>query len=138
MTVNETRPNRQTLIGVGTIVGLCASALLVLYIADPARHSLYPVCYFHQLTGLDCPGCGSQRAIHQLLHGNLLLAFRLNPLLILSLPLLAFWATRGVLLATKGDRSAFAVPPRWFGWFVAVMIVFGVVRNLPIAFLHPG
>jgi len=138
MVANETRPNRRTLISVGVMVGLCASVLLVLYLADPARYSLYPVCYFHRLTGLDCPGCGSQRAIHQLLHGNLLLAFRFNPLLILLLPVVAFWATRGVLLARKGDRSAFAVPRRWFGWFIVVMIIFGVVRNFPIAFLHPG
>lgn len=138
MAVRSTHVTWKTLVGVGIVAGVCGSALLVLYVADPARYSLYPVCYFHQFTGLDCPGCGSQRAIHQLLHGNLVLAFRYNPLLVLMLPLLAVWGARGVVRAARGEQDAFALPPRWLGWFVVVMIVFGIVRNLPITFLHPG
>jgi len=28
----------------------------------------FPQCPFHAITGFHCPGCGSQRAIHDLLH----------------------------------------------------------------------
>ena len=56
---------------------------------DPEQFALFPKCPFHTLTGWDCPGCGSQRAIHALLHGQFRQAFFHNPLLTLSLPYLS-------------------------------------------------
>ena len=41
-----------------------------------------PVLY----TGLKCPGCGFQRAIHSLLHLDFVIDFRFNALLVSSLP----------------------------------------------------
>lgn len=41
------------------------------YLNDPEvanGEGLFPKCPFHVLTDLHCPGCGSQRAIHDLLH----------------------------------------------------------------------
>lgn len=65
--------------------------LAVLYYHfDPARHSFFPPCLFRWLTGYDCAGCGSQRAIHQLLHGHVADAWHLNPLLVFLLPYLLF------------------------------------------------
>lgn len=52
---------------------------------DPAKHN-FPACPFLKVTGYQCPGCGSQRAIHQLLNGNIKQAFALNPLLVLAIP----------------------------------------------------
>src|SRR5690242_11286080 len=63
-----------------------ALSLGVLFYFDPSRYHFYPLCIFHQTTGWLCPGCGSLRACHQLLHGNLSAAFYLNPLFVLSLP----------------------------------------------------
>ena len=47
-----------------------------------------PKCMFHELTGLECPACGNQRALHALLHGNIKSAFSYNPLFVISLPYL--------------------------------------------------
>lgn len=57
------------------------------YVKDPAS-SWYIACPFKLMTGYDCPGCGGQRALHQLLHFNFKNAFLLNPLLIMILPLI--------------------------------------------------
>ncbi|MFZ1686189.1 MAG: DUF2752 domain-containing protein [Flavobacteriales bacterium] len=63
-----------------------------LYLHDPEKGG-YPGCLFRSLTGLLCPGCGSQRALHDLLHLNVSGAFGHNALLVLSIPLLlAQWA----------------------------------------------
>ena len=55
------------------LIGLVVAALVVfgfIYFAlDPSRSDLFPRCVFLSLTGYKCPGCGSQRAIHALLHG---------------------------------------------------------------------
>ncbi len=53
---------------------------------NPLEHHLFPQCPSKYLTGYDCPGCGSQRAIHSLLNGELGNAVRLNPLLFTLLP----------------------------------------------------
>jgi len=72
------------------IVATGATALVTLYFHDPAAAGFFPPCPFHYLTGLHCPGCGTLRATHQLLHGHPLAALDLNPLMVLSLPFLAY------------------------------------------------
>ena len=37
-----------------------------------------PLCFFHHLTGLDCPGCGLVRSFISLSHGELREAVRYN------------------------------------------------------------
>ncbi|MFV0418170.1 MAG: DUF2752 domain-containing protein [Dysgonomonas sp.] len=56
------------------------------YLFSPEESSFFPQCPFHSLTGLDCPGCGSQRAIHYLLHLQIKRAFLSNPLLVTIIP----------------------------------------------------
>ena len=55
---------------IGLLTGLSGLAVLF-FILDPSKHVIFPRCIFYSLTGLYCPGCGSQRAIHSLLHLNL-------------------------------------------------------------------
>ena len=111
---------------------VCALAVgAVLFLLDPAHVHVYPFCLFHRMTGLDCPGCGSLRAIHQLLHGHLAAAIRLNALLILSLPVFAWLGVRCVQSQTLGKPMP-KFRPLWVWLYVAAWIVFGVVRNLEI------
>src|SRR5687768_3288825 len=65
-------------------------AAIVFYAYNPATENFFPACPFLSLTGFLCPGCGSQRALHQLLHGNFLAALQLNALLVISVPLLLY------------------------------------------------
>jgi hypothetical protein len=111
---------------------LAASAgLAVLYFFDPATSAFYPVCALHQITGLQCPGCGGLRALHQLLHGHLGAAWRLNPLAVVFLP-------AGLLLALREGAMLNARPPGRgpvarpvYGWAAAAaLVLFGVLRNL--------
>lgn len=55
---------------------------------DPTSSQLFPKCPFFLLTGYKCPGCGSQRAIHSLLHLDIPTAFSHNALLVLLIPFL--------------------------------------------------
>ncbi|MBF0567620.1 MAG: DUF2752 domain-containing protein [Nitrospirae bacterium] len=113
------------------IVAALIVAAATLYMYDPSLNGFYPKCLFYQLTGLYCPGCGSTRALHQLLHGNYTAAFRLNPLTVLALPFLAI----GIALEIR----VFPRPP-WlshqyvrYTWIVPVVIVlFWILRNIPI------
>jgi hypothetical protein len=104
------------------MTALAVMALAGLYFVNPGACALLPPCFFHALTGLHCPGCGSTRALHQLAHGHLLAALRLNPLTIGALPLIGYLLTR---------RSAPPVKPVWIWVLLGVVIAFGVLRNLP-------
>lgn len=66
--------------------------LVLYYIVNPATSDYMPKCIVHSLTGLNCPGCGSQRFLHFILHGDLSGAIRSNLLLVVTLPYLIFWA----------------------------------------------
>jgi hypothetical protein len=111
---------------------------VMLYCFDPSAHHFYPVCQFHQLTGLNCPGCGSTRALYALLHGRLLTALRDNALVMLGL---AGLGLRGGWFALNRWRSRPAgsfFSPRWLWPLLVITLVFGVLRNLPaFAFLSP-
>ena len=93
--------------------------LLVLFFFDPARFSFYPRCPLHSVTGLDCPTCGSLRAIHQLLHGHVRAAYALNPLLFYLVP-------AGLLLVFRPIRNHC----RWLLWpALALLVGYFIWRN---------
>ena len=71
-------------IGAG-IAAMLVVAAVIYYVYDPATMP-FPRCPFLMLTGWECPGCGSQRAIHSLLHLDIAAAWRYNALLVLSIP----------------------------------------------------
>src|SRR5450631_3803194 len=91
-----------TAIGVGTMV----------FFFNPSTHGFYPVCLFHSLTGLNCPGCGMTRALYALLHGNLRVALKDNALFILTLGALAVWAAQFVVRTIRHQPMTFNVPPK--------------------------
>ena len=53
----------------GLLVFIFGLAVLF-FLLNPSEHQLFPRCIFNTVTGYYCPGCGSQRAIHSLLHLN--------------------------------------------------------------------
>lgn len=55
------------ILNIGLLIGFTGLAVLF-FVLDPARHDLFPRCLFNSITGYYCPGCGSQRAVHSLLH----------------------------------------------------------------------
>ncbi len=71
---------------------LAAAILVVVYGSFNPADTPFPRCPFLMLTGWQCPGCGSQRAIHALLNGNLVQAWNYNAALVCSIPLLALMA----------------------------------------------
>lgn len=120
-------------------VGVLALGVWLLRTFDPgAAGSLFPSCLFHDLTGWYCPGCGITRALHALVHFDLMRAFAMNALLVVCLPLLAVMALQGfthrALLPAAVSRVAFNGRV-WIG----MLLIFGIARNLPgLEFLAPG
>jgi len=117
------------------VIVFCAVAAgaAVLFFFDPARYGWYPSCPFHAWTGLACPGCGATRALHQLLHGHLLAALRLNALVALALPVAAAICLVHFLRTGQArPRLAGVIHPAWIWIVLGIVVGFGIVRNLPV------
>jgi Protein of unknown function (DUF2752) len=112
-------------------------SLLLLRSANPATSGVFPPCPFLWLTGWYCPGCGSLRALHQLLAGNLTAACAFNPFAVLSFPFLAYAAVSRTAFLLRGRYRPRVFLPGWFIWTLgAAIITFGILRNLPIYPFH--
>lgn len=111
-------------------------ALVVLYYRyNPEVYDFFPECPFHKYLGLDCPGCGAQRAVYALLHGNVLQAVNYNALLVLSIP---FLLTHLILRIYAYFRKTHLIWDIWYRPIVPkilliVVVLFWIVRNIPFA-----
>ncbi|WP_182904735.1 DUF2752 domain-containing protein [Microbispora sp. H13382] len=116
-----------------------AGAVTYLAVVDPHEPGHYPVCPLYWLTGLYCPGCGALRAVHDLAHADLAGAARMNLLFVFCVPVvITLWA-RWTLRSWQGRpvRASLAHPAYLWG-LLAIVIVFGVIRNTPFGhFLAP-
>lgn len=68
---------RPTLLKIIIPVVLVAAGI-VYYLFDPTGNPFFVQCSVRQATGYYCPGCGAQRALHDVLHGDILAAIRHN------------------------------------------------------------
>lgn len=91
------------------------------------------VCVFYELTGLYCPGCGSGRALHALIRGDVLRAVDLNLFFVLAIPFLGYYFFSLYLkLILRRDILKRPFIPIWVTVAVLVLIfAYAVLRNLP-------
>jgi hypothetical protein len=117
---------------VAGLLGALTFAAIILYNFNPASAGFYPPSPFRLLTGLFCPGCGSLRALHHLLHGRVGQALDLNPLMVLMLPYLLYSLVSYISPVVFRRRIAQVfVPSRWIWTFLGVVGLYWVLRNLP-------
>ena len=116
---------------------LVAVATAALAVRDPHRPGSWGWCPTQVLTHLDCPACGSLRAVHDLTRLDLDAAASSNLLLVVALPVvIALWLRR-VVVAWRGGGGMrpLVVPPAVWMVGLAVVAVFTVARNLPGSWL---
>lgn len=117
------------------LIAATVPVLALLYFFKDARYSgFFPRCPFYSLTGLFCPGCGSQRSISSLLHGDIMQAINYNVLLVMSLPLLVYSAFVSLsnVFRTKPVIQKIFYSPVFVKIVLVVVVLFGVLRNIPI------
>ncbi|MBQ8054337.1 MAG: DUF2752 domain-containing protein [Lachnospiraceae bacterium] len=86
-------------------------------------------CFFHEATGLDCPGCGITRMIRAICEADFKAALHANAFLFITLPYLLFlllyyaykWA-RNEKTGAKFEAAAIV--------YCVGLVIFGIVRNL--------
>lgn len=115
--------------------GLAGAALLL---HDPHVTGSWGFCPLYLTTGLYCPLCGGLRATSDLLRGDLVGAWSMNPLwVLLVVPSGLAWLAWSV--RRWRDRPARPLPAA-SGWtMLGLVLAFGIARNLPplVAVLGP-
>ena len=112
------------------LVPVLGFGIVLYFLVDPGESAMMPKCLFKVLTGLDCAGCGSQRALYALLHGNLAEAWRMNALLVAFLPVLGWMLWLETVRKTRSKLYAAFYRP-WVIWtFGGVVIAWFVARNV--------
>jgi len=114
-----------------SIVGVVLAAV-VYFIFNPATANFFPPCLFYKLTGYQCAGCGSQRAIHSLLHFDIVSAFKYNLIVVPAIFLIALL----IYLEHFGGKKRFPKLHRKLSstkFIVAIIIVivaYWLLRNI--------
>ena len=113
-----------------TISSIGLVLLGVYYHFDPTSSGWIFKCPFHMLTGLDCPACGNQRALHCILHMQWAKAWGYNPFLFVSLPYLILLAVSAlfkerlkVLWSAISNRKVVII-------YAVAICIWWIVRNL--------
>ena len=119
---------------------LCAfAALLYLYYTAEGDGAGIP-CPVYRLTGLYCSGCGASRALRSILHLDFYGGLRYNAIFTAAVPFLAvyFSAVAISYIRFGKDKVSSKIPMKAVWIFIAVIILFGVLRNIPpFDFLAP-
>ena len=122
--------SRRSVIAIVAVAAVVVAGVVIYSTFDPSASRWFPRCPFLMLTGLKCPGCGTQRAIHALLHGDVLSALHFNALLPVSIPLLLLYGYAELVRTRK---------PRFYNRVnsvtailavLIVVIVWWIVRNI--------
>lgn len=101
------------------IIGVIAALVIILVIYtifDPSTMP-FPRCPFLTVSGLKCPGCGSQRVLHALLHADIAEAWRQNAFMVASLPFVA------LLLVAQFGRNRY---PRLYNSLNSRVVIIAV------------
>lgn len=112
----------------GIATGLVVMAVLLLEL-PPSSYSFYPPCPIRSLLHIQCPGCGTTRAMAALLHGDLAEALRLNALSVCAVPLSALYAGYCWVRGSVLRLPVRAVSPVVIYAALAGTAVFTLVRN---------
>lgn len=120
------------IIAVVVAVVAAATAIFIYHSFDPSQSMWFPRCPSKLITGFDCPGCGSQRAVHSLLNGDFAGMMRYNALLLPALLMIGCIGAAKLLQnryprfykAVTGNAAVYSV--------LAVVLFWTVLRNLPV------
>lgn len=116
---------------IGVLVLGIVLAFLFFFV-NPSNVNFFPKCPLYVTTGLYCPGCGSQRATHQLLHLNILGVLQQNILYLLGVLLIGYHLiVTSLNLFFKKHIYNYMYHPKTPIIILIIVVVFWILRNIP-------
>jgi len=119
------------LIIIGVLAFLGMLALYVFY--NPTDTNVFPKCPFYMVAGIYCPGCGSQRAAHQILNGNIIEGIRHNYMIALLAIVLLYQGFLYVMNEHLGKNMINLLHKSKVTNSILVLVVlFWILRNINV------
>lgn len=116
---------------IGGLLAIVAIAALF-FTLNPSKYEIFPNCLFHSLTGFYCPGCGSQRALHSLLHLNFSQVVGYNFLFIPAALFIVYHYLHRLINQWLGWNLPNLFYKNNTPWVILVIVViFWIARNIP-------
>ena len=89
-------------------------------------------CVFKTLTHLNCPSCGVSRMCVSISHGDIKSAFYYNQVLVFLTPLIAlYYIFYQIRYISTGQRKTSKLENNTMILIIVILIIYGIVRNLP-------
>jgi hypothetical protein len=112
------------------VIGCCG--LLALFFLNPVDYIWMPKCPIKMLFGIECPGCGFQRAAHALLHGRFIEAIGYNLFFVVAFPYLIS-VLLGNFLREGRLRQKYKkiVEHKWMTYgYIMLFFIWFIIRNI--------
>ena len=105
---------------------------ILLYNLNPTQYWFMPKCPFKLITGLNCPGCGIQRAIYALMHGEIKEAIHYNYYLLYSGPYAASFLLVWLLPQNsfRGKLKSIIENKHVVDFYIVTFLMWLVIRNI--------
>ncbi len=114
-----------------TIISVCC-IVFTLYFLNPVDYIWIPKCPVNMILGIQCPGCGIQRAVHTFLHGYYKESLEYNYFLIISIPYLGL-----ILISNLGGKGTIKKRLQTIAYnnyirntFIFISISWFILRNI--------
>ena len=115
--------------------------VLLYFLVNPKNVELFPKCPLYATTGIYCPGCGSQRAMHHLLNFNFYGVVQQNILFIFGiLTVTYYWTIKVLNLIFNKKYYNYIYHPKTPVLILIFVILFWILRNIsyyPFILLSP-
>lgn len=119
----------------GVLMLALPATLAVVYRFPPSENTFYPRCLFFTTTHWLCPGCGSTRALHALLHLDLKSALHYNALFTVLAPVVFAWFAFCCYSVMRHNQlPQVKIPRELAACTIVLVLIFTVARNTMIHF----
>ncbi|WP_093365506.1 DUF2752 domain-containing protein [Psychroflexus sediminis] len=120
------------LIKIGIPIAILTLGIFYYYF-NPTSFAFTPQCPFHFLTGFHCPGCGSQRAFHEILHGNIWTGLKHNFLILLAFLVIGYKLYVSFINKSTSKKNNNLLHHNSTPWIIlAIVLGFWILRNIPL------
>ncbi len=97
---------------------------------NPATSRFVPRCVFFTLTGFKCPGCGCQRAVHSLLHGDVTAALHYNAFFLAAVPVIVLYLLNDYTKLIPSRVGEIITHHYTIAAIAVVVVLWWVLRNV--------
>ena len=103
--------------------------LFVLYKYNPITSGIYPRCVSYSLFSINCPGCGTLRAIHHLFNGEIIHSIKSNILIYITI---VYMLVRSLISKLREQSFIINFSSREISGMMIFIIIYTIARNIPI------